>query len=113
MNIEEEKIINAWLGKLNEELDNDEECLWMSFCDPDKPEGEQFLGVIITKDKGFAHAVTKINSLGINPGGEILCYETDPEDIPEDCFDRLLSYEELISRNLCFNPENWEITGNA
>jgi len=45
--------------------------IWMSFSDPDMPEGERFIGVIITKAYGPADAMSKAHELGINPGGEI------------------------------------------
>lgn len=83
---------------LNKELEESiEKYLWMSFCDTDKPSGEQFLGVIITKTLGIGHAMQKTHELGINPGGQIASWEW--EDAfkvinPED-FDRLLSKEEL------------------
>lgn len=82
--------------KLNEELNESVvKCLWMSFCDPDKPKGKQFLGVVITNAIGIASAVDKAHRLGINPGGEILSYETDPGNINPNHFDRLLSAQEL------------------
>lgn len=74
---------------------NKETCIWMSFCDPDKPEGQQFLGVIITKALGFAHAVEKAHELGINPGGEIQSMEFDPAEVNPKDFDRLLSEADL------------------
>lgn len=84
------------LRVINEELeDNLERCLWMSFCDTDKPSGEQFLGVIITKTLGIAHAVQKTHALGINPGGQILSYEIDPNEIKPEDFNKLLRREDL------------------
>ncbi len=76
------------------EKDSPEKCLWLSFCDIDKPSGSQFVGVIITFAKGTAHAIKKTHELGINLGGEILCYETN--GIDEKYLDRLLTKEDLI-----------------
>lgn len=82
--------------ELHKELvENNEIYLWMSFADPDKPKGHQFLGVIITKCFGMAHAVDKINTLGINPGGEIWVEETNPNDFQPEHFDTLLTEEQL------------------
>ena len=83
--------------KLAEEVDNPDVCLWMSFCDPDKPKGTQFLGVIVVMAKGPAHALVKTHALGINPGGEIMTYQTNPDDIKPADFDRLLTKDYLIS----------------
>jgi hypothetical protein len=47
------------------------ETWWLSFCDPDLPQGKQFLGVIIIDAESFLMAHMHINLLGINPGGEI------------------------------------------
>ena len=55
---------------LREEATQPEAWWWLSFCDPDKPEGSQFLGGIFTKAAGFVSAVQKTHDLGINPGGE-------------------------------------------
>lgn len=54
---------------------------WMSFCDPDKPEGEQFLGVVIV-DGGSEHPSVGIHmaavaayATGCNPGGEVVAIQ--------------------------------------
>ncbi len=45
---------------------------WLSFCDPQRPEGSQCLGVaIITEAGGFVDAVDRAHRLGANPGGEV------------------------------------------
>lgn len=44
---------------------------WLSFCDPDKPEGSQFLGACIVEASHFFNAVPAATVLGINPGGEV------------------------------------------
>lgn len=90
------KRVNQFL--IDEESDNKEKCLWMSFCDPNKPKRKQFLGVIIIKTLGFTHAVIKTHRLGINPGGEIQLFELSEDaqkDIKSEDFNRLLSKTEL------------------
>ncbi len=82
--------------KLSQEInDNKQVCLWMSFCDTDKPKDSQFLGVIITKALGLAHAVDKTHAMGINPGGEIKSCEIEANEIKPEHFDRLLSKQDL------------------
>lgn len=64
-----------------DELANPEEGIhWLSFADPDRPEGDQFLGVCIVKARGFLLAVEKARALGINPGGEVQGIEA-PQDV--------------------------------
>lgn len=87
--------------RLAEEQDRPERCLWISFCDTDRPKGQQFLGVVIMLAKGLAHAVDRSWELGINPGGEIMSYETDGSDIRPEHFDRLLSKDELMAYGYC------------
>ena len=66
---------------------------WMSFCDINRPEGEQFLGVVIMQGKDLIGAVQESHKLGINPGGEIKLFETDP--VRADHMNRLLSNRQL------------------
>lgn len=87
--------------RLEEEKGNPEACIWMSFCDTEKSPGSQFLGVIITKAHGIAHAIEKTWTLEINPGGEVRSYETDASDIASAHFDRLLSKEDLVKCGYC------------
>lgn len=81
---------------LESELGKPDECIWMSFCDPAKPKGSQFLGVIIMRSPGIAHAIDRSHRMGINPGGEIFSYVTDPSDIKPEHFDQLLTKEMLV-----------------
>jgi hypothetical protein len=79
------------------------ERLWyMSFCDGDRPKGEQFLGSLYIRGKSFCGAVSKSHLLGLNPGGEILFVEV-PLDVasrvPEEWIGRLLSREELAQQD--------------
>lgn len=48
---------------------------WMSFCDPDKPEGTQFLGAAIIKADNHFDMMTRSWLLGLNPGGEVAFFE--------------------------------------
>lgn len=74
--------------------------LWLSFCDEEKPRGEQFLGVVITEALGLVHALRKTWDLGINPGGQVLSSEV--ENVPgfAEVKDRLLSKADLIKAGL-------------
>ena len=45
---------------------------YLSFCDPDKPRGEQFLGACIVPASDIVTAVRVAHLLGCNPGGEVL-----------------------------------------
>lgn len=85
-------------NRLAEENGSDEQCFWMSFCDTEKPEGSQFLGVVIVTAMGVAHAIDKSHRLGINPGGEvkIIKLDDDDDDILPEHFNRLLSKQELV-----------------
>lgn len=87
--------------RLAEERDGVEQCLWMSFCDTDKPKGQQFLGVVIMWSPGLAHAIDRSWKLGINPGGEVMSYVTDPSNIKAEHFNRLLSKQELVAAGYC------------
>lgn len=83
---------------LAEEQDNPPVLWWMSFCDPEKPKGQQFLGVCIVEAPGFIHAYQKAWALGINPGGEIQAAQV--EGIPGEYMNKLLSSAELKAAGL-------------
>lgn len=44
---------------------------WLSFADPERPEGERFLGAAIVFGPSFEGAVLLSRILRINPGGEV------------------------------------------
>lgn len=89
---------DAWFAQaLALEAHHPEHWLWLSFADPEKPRGQQFLGVVITQAKGLGHAIQKTHALGINPGGEIQAYQVDPANYNPAHFDKLLSFEDLIA----------------
>lgn len=74
----------------------EEKVIWLSFCDKDKPQGQQFLGVIITRAVDCRQAIADTWLLGINPGGEVAMAEIPAEmPIQPHLFDRLLSRQEL------------------
>lgn len=57
---------------------------WLSFADPDKPEGEQFLGVTIVEAPTILEAIRTAHRLGANPGGEVLAIEIQPSVVIPD-----------------------------
>ena len=71
---------------------------WMSFRDPNKPKGRQFLGVAIVEAPGFMHAVQKTWELNINPGGEIVAEQV--EGVSVEYHNRLLSRADLEAAGL-------------
>ena len=57
---------------------------WLSFVDPDKPKGEQFLGAIAVQGDDMAAAVARTRALGINPGGEVMGVQFNDESHHSD-----------------------------
>lgn len=55
---------------------------WLSFCDPDRPKGTQFLGICIVEAADLPTAITKSHVLECNPGGEVLSIEFEPDKCP-------------------------------
>ena len=91
---------------------------WLSFTDPDRPKGQQFLGVCVvdvtTAEADFAKAklavthprhqsgaewiavaMSKAWRLGCNPGGEVLTIDITERAAVAPPRNRLLSNEEL------------------
>jgi hypothetical protein len=83
-------------------------CWWLSFADPDKPKGQQFLGVVIVRAPGFVSAIELANSLGLNPWGAVRGEEIDPTDIAPEHFNRLLSQKELVDAGYCEAPVHYQ-----
>lgn len=52
---------------------------WLSFCDADLPDGEQFLGGCLIDAEDVADALKKAHRRGCNPGGEVACMQISPE----------------------------------
>lgn len=76
---------------------------WLSFADPARPTGQQFLGVAIVRARLPLEAVKVSHALGINPGGEVqmmpVVYEPGILPIPDEYLERLLdraTIEELL-----------------
>jgi hypothetical protein len=44
---------------------------WLSFCDPKRPHGQEFLGVAVVPALDFGRAVRVAWALGCNPGGAV------------------------------------------
>lgn len=60
---------------------------YLSFCDPNKPKGSQFLGACVVEAHDERGAYLRATALGINPGGEIAMWEIDAttiDDIPPE-----------------------------
>jgi hypothetical protein len=86
---------------MKEEMEQPEVFWWLSFCDPDKPTGSQFIGVIVVKAHGLTDALTKCNAMMINPGGEVKGFEIpDTEEtrkrlVPE-VLNKLITREDMV-----------------
>lgn len=48
---------------------------WLSFCDPNRPRGSQFLGACLVRGWDFLDAVQSAWAHKCNPGGECQGYE--------------------------------------
>lgn len=83
---------------LAQERDNPPVLWWLSFCDPGRPKGQQFLGVAVVEASGLMHAHQRTWALGINPGGEIQACPVG--GVPIEYRDRLLSRTDLEAAGL-------------
>lgn len=85
---------------------------WLSFCDADRPKGEQFLGVAIVGPAGnIAEAAMQAHAHGCNPGGQVMGIELP--DGPGDGYGAIMERTPrnvLLSRadldELGHNPKN-------
>jgi hypothetical protein len=73
---------------------------WLSFADPDKPAGQQFLGACLVEAPAFVLAAFVARARGCNPGGECRGFEIPPDLAREhglgpEVMDRLFSKAEL------------------
>lgn len=74
---------------------------WLSFADPDLPDGRQFLGVVIMNGDTVMEAITEAHVLGVNPGGECSFAQIPEEHVPPLQYRRrLLNYAELAESGL-------------
>lgn len=71
---------------------------WLSFINPTKQRGSQFLGVVILDADSLGHAIQRAWQLKINPGGECMGIELPEEARAEHApyMDRLLTEEEAM-----------------
>lgn len=68
---------------------------WLSFTDPSRPKGDQFLGVAVVEAIGHHHALRQTHILGINPGGEVAGWGPIPVgSVATEWRNRLLSRDE-------------------
>lgn len=68
--------------------------VWVSFADPDLPEGQQFLGVVVTEKARWP----MLGLFGLNPGGEMAVADIPEEHLPPPEFrNRILTREEAES----------------
>lgn len=76
------------------ELDVDEPGIyWLSFVDPDLPEGSRFLGVSLVPARNMLQAIRRAHRHGCNPGDEVAS-QWIPEgavEIPDAYLNRLLT----------------------
>lgn len=70
--------------------------IYMSFTDPDRPEGQEWLGGCIVPASTMAEALTVSHLLGCNPGGQASCCDV-PNDVvlKPDYIGRLLDRFEI------------------
>ena len=74
---------------------------WLSFVDPQKPDGQRFLGVAIVEGYGVASAAIRARELGVNPGGDVKAVELTGDGIPAPEFrNRLLDINEVSRTGL-------------
>ncbi len=83
---------------LENEQDNRPCQWWMSFCDPERQDGQQFLGVCIIEAPDLIQAMQKAWALGINPGGEIKALQVS--GVSAEYLDKLLSRAEIEASGL-------------
>jgi hypothetical protein len=75
---------------LAEDLARPEQWFWLSFADPNKPPGSQFLGVAIVQGGGMGEAIQNAWTMGINPGGEVQAIPIPEEHVPDEQYRRRL-----------------------
>lgn len=71
--------------------------MWLSFCDSDRPEGEQFLGAAIVPGTNVLEGAMSATILHCNPGGEVVGIPIQAhmfDAIPPLYLHRLLSREQ-------------------
>jgi hypothetical protein len=77
---------------------------YLSFCDPERPKGQQFLGCTIVDALSPVSAVREAWARSVNPGGEVAIVELDiasSADLPQEVksyFNRLVPREEALGQ---------------
>lgn len=88
-----------WYQRLADLLADQSESVWwwLSFADPARPTGDQFLGVAIVAAPNIVTATHIAGRLGINPGGEVAAWVIPDAHIArvEGYTYRLLSHDDL------------------
>lgn len=83
---------------LQHDMSVEPQWFWLSFRDVDTNTN---LGVAIIEGGGIMEATLNARIAGCNPGGEVLAYPLDPDNLPpEEMRNRLLSEEELKGAGL-------------
>jgi hypothetical protein len=73
---------------------------YLSFCDVERPKGQQFIGATVVEAEDEEGAIERATALGINPGGEAAIVRLTCERLPEDranYLDRLVPREEVMA----------------
>lgn len=105
-----EEIEARRLMALAKEIEANQRSLWwLSFCDTDKPTGQEFLGVIVVEELGPMHAVNKTHELGINPGGQVMVVPVAADSIKPEHLNRLMLLPELQEMGYVEMQENGDI----
>jgi hypothetical protein len=65
-------------------LEVDMPLFWLSFCDPAKPEGSQFLGASIVETCHYTLATREAWAQNCNPGGEVRITEISDDALNSD-----------------------------
>jgi hypothetical protein len=69
----------------------------ISFADPGRPEGEQFLGLVVVPGPSFESAILRSHIMGVNPGGEAAGIAILDGRLPTESWrNRLLSKAEAL-----------------
>lgn len=97
--VEEEELRQKGIEECMEnDLDSDSRWLWLSFRNV---QTNKNLGVAIVKAGGIIEATQQAHTMGFNPGGEVLAYVLDPDNLPDEKYRyRLLQQEELREAGL-------------
>jgi hypothetical protein len=65
--------ITRGVEMLADEIGTGQVDLWtLSFTDPKRSKGSQWVGTIMVEAFGLVDALTRVNALGLNPGGAVM-----------------------------------------